>query len=40
MAYYYYVKFVLTLNNTLVYTLEYETPRDRTIPVEIGGLLG
>jgi hypothetical protein len=29
----------LTLNNTLVYLLGYETPRDRAIPVEAGGLL-
>jgi hypothetical protein len=38
--YYYYVKFSLTLSNTLVYPLGYGNPRDRTIPVEAGGLLG
>ena len=38
--YYYYVKFILTFDNTFVYPLGYETPRDRTIPVEAGGLLG
>jgi hypothetical protein len=30
----------LTFDNPLVYPLGYETPRDRTIPVEAGGLLG
>jgi len=39
-SYYYYVKFSLTLSNTLVYPLGYGNPRDRTIPVEAGGLLG
>ena len=37
--YYYYVKFILTVDNTFVYSFGYETPRDRTIPVETGGLL-
>jgi hypothetical protein len=38
--YYYYVKFLLTFDNTLIYPLGYETARDRAIPVEGGGLLG
>jgi len=38
--YYYYVKLFLTNNSKFVYALGYETPRDRTIPVEAEGLLG
>jgi len=30
----------LTFDILLVYPLGYEAPRDRTIPVEVGGLLG
>ena len=36
---YYYVKYVFTCVLTLIYALGYETPIDRAIPVEAGGLL-
>jgi hypothetical protein len=33
-------KLILTINSKFVYVLAYETPEDRTIPVEAGRFLG